>query len=165
MYDQSLESAQAGGACSEAERGYEFVGGGVSSSQFDAQHSGEAAHLRSGQVMLRMRREAWVIDSRDFRMTFQKPGHRHSVQAAAFDSQPQRRRPANKGRAVERAGWGPCDRGEARAAFEEVLRPAERPRRHVVVAADVLGRAVNDRVNAEFERPLIDWRRERVVAD
>src|SRR5499427_3928915 len=165
MYDQSFESAKAGGACGEAERGYEFVGGGVASSQFDAQHSGEAAHLRFGQVMLRMRREAGVIDSRDFRMTFQKPGQRHSVQVVSFDSQPQRPQPAQQQPAVERAEGGARDQGETPEAFDEVFRPDERSRRHVVMAADVLGRAVNDRVNAEFERPLIDGRRERVVAD
>src|SRR5204863_215968 len=35
----------------------------------------------------------------------------------------------------------------------------------VRVAADVLGRAVNDGVGAELERPLVDRRRERVVHD
>src|SRR5262245_62478167 len=35
MYDQSLESAQAGGTCGEAESGYKFIGGRVASAQFD----------------------------------------------------------------------------------------------------------------------------------
>src|SRR5262245_8794714 len=121
MYDQSFESAQAGGACGEAERGYEFVGGGVASSQFDAQHSGEAAHLRSGQDMLWMRREAGVIDSRDFRMTLQKPGQSHSVPVVAFDSQPQRPQPAQQQPAIEGAERGARDQRETPDAFDELF--------------------------------------------
>src|SRR5262249_36379835 len=70
VHDQRLKSAQTGGARGEPERGYEFVSRRVTSAQFDAQHSSDTAHLRSGQLMLRMRREAWIIDPRDFRMMF-----------------------------------------------------------------------------------------------
>src|SRR5262245_55831475 len=138
MYDQSLESAQAGGACGEAEGGYEFVGGRVASAQFDAQHSGEAAHMRSGQDMLWVRREAGVINPRDFRMVFQKPGQRHSVMVVAFNSEPQRPQPAYKQPPVERTERGARDQGETPDALDKIFRPDERPRRHIVMAADIL---------------------------
>src|SRR5215813_14724077 len=82
-----------------------------------------------------------------------------------FDAQTQSPQPAQQQPSVERTERGARNQGEPPDEFNEFIRSDKRSRRHVVMAADILGRAVNDGVNAEVERALVDRRRERVVAD
>src|SRR5262245_34040048 len=109
--------------------------------------------------MLRMRREAGVIDPRDFRVMLQKAGQRQSVLVVSLDAQPQCPQTAQQQPSVERAECGACDQGEAPEALDEYFRSDERSRRHVMVTADIFGRAVNECGNPEFELAPINGRR------
>jgi hypothetical protein len=58
----------------------------LAGAKFDRDHSGKAAHLASGKLVLRMGRQSWVIDLRDCWMLLAEFGNRKSILLVLFHS-------------------------------------------------------------------------------
>ena len=133
----------------------------------ERQHAAEAAgHLPLRQRMLRMRRQAGVIDPLDGRVPLQEAGH---GQARCGCGRPcAAHRSAARGAAARpRTGAAParrCADSPTPASMRARL-PSDHPRRHVGVPVQVLGRAVDHQIIAQVQGPLVVRRGEGIVGD
>ena len=110
-------------------------------------------------------RQRGVPHPLDRRVVLQAPGQLGRVACGALDAQVQRAQAAQRQPRLPRAGDGAVQRAvrlqpPRRAPASRVTRDAQED---VGVAAEVLGRRVQDDVRAELERPLHQRGRERVV--
>src|SRR5437879_5596560 len=163
--DQALHAAQRlgqredPGALDEAPRP-------LQAPELQADHAAEPFHLAAGELVLRMRRQAGVIDPLHLGMVREPLGDAASVDVVLTHAEPPSLGAAQRQPAAERP------RHAARRVLDEpdalgqvVAVHDQHPPHHVAVAVQVLGGRVQHDVGTELERALEAGRGEGVVHD
>jgi hypothetical protein len=143
----------------------EHVGRLEPAGELEGEDPAEAAHLTGRQRMLRVGRQARIVDAGHGRMAAERLRQRLAVGVVPGHPQGQGTQAAQQQPRVERAEHGAGEQGGIPDPVQDRRRPGQHPGRHVGVAVEVLGRAVPDQVDAEVRRPLVDRRGEGVVGE
>ena len=165
MPDQALHSAQRlgeredAGALDEAPRP-------LQAPELQTDHAPEPLHLAARELVLRVRRQAGVVNPLHLGMVREPLGDAAAVRVVLPHAERERLGAAQREPAVERP------RHRARRVLDEpdalgqvVAVHDHHPPHHVAVAVQVLGGRVQHDVGAELERALEAGRREGVVHD
>ena len=102
------------------------------------------------------RRQARIVDALDLRMRGEKRGEAHGVLVLARDAQRQRLDAADQQVGGERIGDRAGDALQIADGADQVGAAEDGAGEQVVVAAEVLGGGVDDEIDAELDRTLVD---------
>ena len=155
MLDQGVGVAEADGALDHRQRVHHFASRRQPAGELEGDHAAEGAHLAPGEGVLVEAFEPGIVDPGDRRVVFQRPRHRQRRRRVAVHAQLQGLDPAHD---LERR-----QRRHHRAGH--VLQPLQADGGHVLgrsggeagdeiaVAAEILGRRMDDDVGAQLDRP------------
>src|SRR5919106_2537100 len=167
VLQQALGASEAGRAGEDAHLALHREGGLPPALDLHRQHPAEAGHLAPRDLVLQVGGETRVVDGLDPRVRLQECRDPQGVVRVCPHAPRQRADAAADEPAVERRrhrAAGALDRPDA--LEERVTGAGDDGAAHdVAVAAEVLGRGVDDQISAVGERPLQHRRRGRVVAD
>src|SRR5215470_5034489 len=161
--DEGFDAAEAG--CEEEKPGAvaETAGGGEAALQVEGHHGAKIAHLFFGELVVGMRRQAGVVDARDFGVLFEPTRDGHGGLALAADADSESFHTANekvRGFGVHRAA-----KIDDRVAnfVDERLAARRGASDEVGMAAEILRGAVKDDIESELDGFLQDGAGEGVV--
>ena len=133
--------------------------------QLQAHDPPEPAHLARRDRVVRMRFEPRVEHPCHARIGLETPRHRERVGVVPVDADRQRLEAASQGVGGLWVEHGAHESARPPYPLEQGRATGQRASRDVMMAVQILRRAVHAQVDAQGDRRLIEWARERAVDD
>ena len=159
LLDQALHPAERRGDPRDPTGVHQARGGGEVPAHLERDDPAEPPHLPPREVVLRVALETRVVHALDLRVGLQELGDPLGVLVLARHAERQGLdapdEEVRRERVGDRAGHGV----EVPDRPHQVPAAQDRSGHQVVVAAEVLGGGVDDQIDAELDRPLVDGSR------